>query len=474
MRIPVVCAAGVLAISTSLTSTAPGTVAGDPTAAPRYTMIDVGTFGGARAELNGPAVQLTDSGVLLGSADTSIPDADYPAANPFGTGDPQILHAFKWRHGELRDLEALPGNNPSYIFEINRHGVGAGNSETGGLDSRNNYPAAHAVLFRHHKARDLGTLPGGTESWALGISSRSEVAGFANNAVPDPYSMVGYTTQTRAFVWRRGTMRDLGTLGGNDATVATVNRRGEIAGDSYVNDTPNSVTGLPTTHPYVWTRGHMRDLGTLGGNQSGTAWMNIHGEVVGTSNLAGDQTSHPFLWNGHRLRDLGTLGGSFGIAWHVSDNGSVVGWSNPRSSDDIVHAFLWRRGALRDLTGSSNSQCTYAEGVNTKEQVVGGECGDAAALLWWHGKQYDLNTLIGPTNVHLTEASYINDRGEIASLGVLPSGDQHVFLLRPSRDQTATGRQQAEPHRSQAQSWRQCFKQPSLRPQAMLSCVDPL
>jgi probable HAF family extracellular repeat protein len=473
MRISIVCAAGLAALSTSLTSIAPGTAAATaPAAAPRYTIIDVGTFGGARAELNGPAVQLTDSGVLLGSADTTIPDTDYPAANPFGTVDPRILHAFKWRHGDLKDLGALPGNNPSYIFEVNRHGVGAGNSETGWFDSRNNYPAAHAVLFRHQRVRDLGTLPGGTESWALGISSRGEVAGFANNTVPDPYSMVGYTTQTRAFVWRNGTMTDLGTLGGPDAAVATVNERGEVAGDSYVNDRPNAVTGVPTSHPFVWADGHMRDLGTLGGTQSGTTWMNSRGEVVGTSNLSGNRTSHPYLWDRHRLRDLGTLGGPFGIAWHINDKGDVVGWSNPSGSDNIVHAFRWRHGTMSDLTGPSSSQCTYAEGINRRQEVVGGECGDAAALLWSHGKQYDLNTLIGPTSVHLTEASYINDRGEIASLGVLPNGDQHVFLLRPSRDRSTPAQKKEEPRRTATRSWRQCFTQSELRPQLMLGCLD--
>ncbi len=153
------------------------------------------------------------------------------------------------------------------------------------------------------------------------------------------------------------------------------------------------------------------------------------GEVVGYGTIAGDQTSHPCLWDGQRLRDLGTLGGDYGIAWHVNDAGDVIGWAN-LAGDNGVHAFLWRNGAMTDLTGSSSSQCTFAEGINNRDQVVGGTCGGGDALLWGNGEQYDLNTLVGPTSVHLTEATFITDRGEIAALGVLPDGDQHVFLLR--------------------------------------------
>ena len=44
----------------------------------------------------------------------------------------------------------------------------------------------------------------------------------------------------------------------------------------------------------------------------------------------------------------------------------------------------------------------------------------------------DLNTLIPPGSATtLTEATLINDRGEIAGNGVLADGDQHAFLLIP-------------------------------------------
>ena len=47
----------------------------------------------------------------------------------------------------------------------------------------------------------------------------------------------------------------------------------------------------------------------------------------------------------------------------------------------------------------------------------------------------DLNSFVpSSSGVQLTFALSINERGEIASLGVLPSGDQHAFVLIPCDD----------------------------------------
>src|SRR5579859_5616186 len=48
------------------------------------------------------------------------------------------------------------------------------------------------------------------------------------------------------------------------------------------------------------------------------------------------------------------------------------------------------------------------------------------------GRMVDLNSFV-PTgsNLTLTEATLINDRGEIAAQGVFPNGDTHAILLIP-------------------------------------------
>ena len=440
--------------------------------APAFRLVDVGTFGGDNSGLDGPAINITPDGVVLGSAATTTPDADFPAFNPFGTLDTDLIHPFAWRRGHLDDLGALPGNTSSYVFEENARGVGVGMSETGTLDVSNGYPAGHAVMFRHGHVRDLGTLPGGDESQAMAINDGVQVSGFADNGTPDPYSQNGYATQTRAFVWHSGHMHDLGTLGGPDATVATQNASGQIAGDSYVNNTPDPVTGVPTTHPYLWADGHMRDLGTLGGTQSITTWLNDRGEVVGSSSLRRNQVNPAYLWTGTRLRDLGTLGGTFGLAWYVDDAGDVVGWSTPAGDHTVVHAFLWRHGTMTDLNDPASTTCSLAESVNAAGTVVGGSC-DGRALIWSGGHQYDLDTMVGPTNVQLTEAAYINARGDIATIGVLPDGDQHVFVLQPTGSQLAapTSRLSTRTATKAHSGFRPCLADPLLPVPTMRACL---
>src|SRR5437899_10430296 len=114
------------------------------------------------------------------------------------------------------------------------------------------------------------------------------------------------------------------TLGGLDAGAFAVNESGQVAGISTTNTTRNDTTGIPTIRPFLWQRGRMIDLGTLGGTFSGVdgpaILLNNRGQVAGTSTLAGDVNSatggliyHPFLWERGVIKDLGTLGGAQGF-----------------------------------------------------------------------------------------------------------------------------------------------------------------
>jgi probable HAF family extracellular repeat protein len=398
-----------------------------------YRLVDPGTFGGPQNFLNQPAVPLTSHGGLLGTADTATPDADYPNFNPFMVGfpDPYLVHAFEWAGGQLTDLGALPGNNSSAVFEVNGGGTGVGMSETATTDPYTGWPSDNAVMFKNGRVINLGTLPGGYESQANDINNLGQVSGFASNGTPDPYSAFGWGTQARSFLWQNGVMRDIGTLGGPDAVSTTLNAVGQITGQSYTSATANPATGIPTLDPFLWQNGHMRDLGTLGGTMGFANWLNNAGDVVGTSDLAGDQTFHPFLWNGTKMIDLGTLGGANGSAIWVSDAGAVTGSADLPGGTH--HAFLWKSGHMTDLPPVGNASCSNGHAVNNNGEVVGNitDChGNAlAAALWSHGHAYDLNTLIAPSALHLTSGEYINDQGDIVGHGVLPNGDQHIFLL---------------------------------------------
>jgi probable HAF family extracellular repeat protein len=146
------------------------------------------------------------------------------------------------------------------------------------------------------------------------------------------------------------------------------------------------------------TGGKVINLGSLGGafgNQVHN--MNNRGEVVGTSDLAGDQVFHAFVWSpstGKKL-DLGTLpGDTYSVALGINDAGVATGVSI-NSSFSSLRAFV------------------VVNGVPT-----------------------DLNTLISADSpLQLQTACSINSRGEIAGLAVEKStGQSRGYLVVPVSD----------------------------------------
>src|SRR5262249_16847426 len=134
------------------------------------------------------------------------------------------------------------------------------------------FPTFRGALWKGNAITDLGALTeeGGHSSVASAVNSRGQVIGYAFNATPDPFDLQGVGFQTRAFLWQNGVMQDLGTLGGPDAQPLVINEKGQVVGDSYVNDTQSdfcaNVFGHPlTTGAFIWEHGVMRDLGNLGG-----------------------------------------------------------------------------------------------------------------------------------------------------------------------------------------------------------------
>ena len=94
-------------------------------------------------------------------------------------------------------------------------------------------------------------------------------------------------------------MQDLGTLGGPDGFGQFVNNR-VTAGFSYTTSNPGPL-GIPPFDPFIWEKGTMADVGNLGGTQCNPYWLNSRGELVGNMNVSGDTSFHPFLWDGEKL-----------------------------------------------------------------------------------------------------------------------------------------------------------------------------
>jgi len=407
----------------------------------RYKVVFIGTFGGPNSHFSifGAHI-LNNDGSFVGWADDSLPD-------PFGLiygpdacwdGDCFVARGFLWKNEEMADLGALASGFSSDVSWMSASGLISGEAQTGEVDPSVGW-TMHGILWAHGQMIDLGTLDGGAISLTTSVNNSAEVAGFALNTVPDPYSMFG-VNQTRAYRWKNGVMRDLGTLGGPDAMALRINERGQIAGNSYVNWDLSDFCVL-RTGGFLWAHGKMTDVGGFGGTCTTVSDMNNRGQIVGGSLLAGDQAQHGFLWQNGKMTDLGTLGGNFASAVAISEAGDVVGLQTLPGNDSIFHAALWERGKIFDIGALQTGGCSLATSVNSHLQVVGINSSDCdfnddpslrAIISEGGGPAIDLNTLIpADSGVELRNASIINERGEIVAVGVYPDGNHGPVLLIP-------------------------------------------
>jgi probable HAF family extracellular repeat protein len=409
-----------------------------------YKFVDLGTFGGPASYVNFFFNTLNNQGTVVGNAETTIPQP--PTTNGFPCPPGEVYKPFVWQDGVVHDLGALPHGNCSDTTAINALGQIVGTSETDEVDPLTGFNEIRAVIWKNGEIRDLGTF-GGNQSSGWTINNRGQVAGFALNDTPDPYSMFdlpilgsSFGTQTRAFIWHNGKMEDLGTLGGPDALGFYINEQGQVAGLSYTNANPEVLTGVPEIHPFLWDKGKMKDLGSFGGAgfpifTTSINGMNDRGQVIGALPLPGDQTLDPFIWDGEKLIDMATqgTGGSFFHANVINDVGVVAGGAVfPNRPND---AALWKDGAVTDLGFLAGDCYSEAWSINKRGQVGGTSVACDLSLwrafLWEDGAMVDLNSLIpAGSSLQLVYAVGINDRGEIAGNGVL----QGVYTGIPEQD----------------------------------------
>jgi probable HAF family extracellular repeat protein len=333
-----------------------------------------------------------------------------------------------------------------YAQVLNRHGVVAGYSDTTAPDP--NFPNfgacfnpdclfSHGFQWQNGTLTDLGTLPHGITAQTEWISDSSLIAGVSENGLKDPITGL---PEIRAVLWQNGQIRNLGTLGGHESGALSVNSSGQVAGvaSNKVPDS-NSMFGWGAqTRAFIWQSGMMMDLGTLGGTDAFAVAINERGWVTGPSysdtnastNCPWPLTTHPFLFNGHGMKDLGTLGGSCAFSNAMNNRGQVAGDSNIKG-DTALHPFLWDGEKMIDL-GSFGGTSGDATFMNDAGEVVGSMNlpGDQTwhAFRWKDGKLRDLGTLD-----KCSTAWGINSTGQIVGA----SGDcnvvVHAFLWEDGR-----------------------------------------
>jgi len=282
------------------------------------------------------------SGQIAGFADTDASGAIH-------------RHAFLHSGGALVNLGTLAGGTQSFAYAINDAGQIAGASNAGGV------PQLHAVLFSGGAVTDLGPSVGGTISNAYGINNRGDVAGGTNR-----------TGVAHAYLRSAaGAFADLGTLGGTMSQAFGINASGVVTGSAHVASGDD--------HAFRYDGTMMTDLGTLGGRVSIGNAINAAGHVAGQSSLAGDAESHAFLHVGSQMIDMGVLVGVGSItsnAHGINAADEIVGeWTDALGAS---HAFVIVAGALFDLNGVTGglngAVLTTATAINDSGQIVAMSC----------------------------------------------------------------------------------------------------
>ena len=233
--------------------------------------------------------------------------------------DLRFTRAFKWSHGELKVLPNLDGLYASATA------INAAGSVVGSAQTRAN--TRHAVLWQASSAKDLGLLANGDYSSARDINDKGEVVGEAN---------VSPNGKPRAFMWNGDTMHELPRLpGGTYCSGQALNNTGDAVGSCDLPEGP--------AHAVLWKSGQVKDLGTLGDEDSPSTALDINakGQIVGSSEIT-DGKLRAVLWQSGRLTDLNTQvdphsGWLLLVASRINDRGEIAGRGMYHGA---IHAFV--------------------------------------------------------------------------------------------------------------------------------------
>ena len=323
----------------------------------------------------------------------------------------------------LTDLGVLPGGHAfSQAYSVSENGLISGRA-------RGRLPVPktgdeirgpiEAVRFYGDSGyiQTMGTLGGtsghGLSSAGMAINNDGMVAGYSTvNPAP------GMTRQYHAFVnsYKKGTMKDIGTLGGPESRAYGINNNGKVVGwanrqadgsdhEAFVYDSAtDSMTGLG---------GNL-----LGGSRSFAFDINDKDQIVGTATLA-NGSAHAFAYSDGAATDLGSLDNSgYSEARAINEHGWVTGWSLTDTND--YHAFIANAaGTVMTDLGSLGGDSKGLD-INNNGQVVGSGTdadGHRVGFLYTDGQMYNLIDLLSPSDQamlkEITEAASINDDGTI-------------------------------------------------------------
>ncbi len=237
------------------------------------------------------------------------------------------LRAAVWRNGTVIALKLPPGYRNALARDISARGVVAGWAVST-QNPVNSQAKTRASFFSGDTAVEIGSL-GGRDSQAFGINGKNQIVGSSELS----------NRSRHAFLYNAGKMIDLGALPKALSSVAyAINEAGTVVGGCDL--TPGVERGC------IWKDGKLIDIGTLAEGKSSMARaINDKDQIVGYA-YAGDDI-HAFLYDKGKMTDLGTLGNEPAVANGINNLCEIVGSS--KADRKGLHAFLWKNGKMLDL-----------------------------------------------------------------------------------------------------------------------------
>ena len=157
----------------------------------------------------------------------------------------------------------------------------------------------------------------------------------------------------------------------------------------------------------------LSDLGTIAGDSVSTGYaLNSTGQAAGTSSTP--TAAIAALFSNGKVTNISTLGSNVSLANGINASGEIVGW-NDFYSNPTFHpeAFLYSNSSMKSIDAPSVFPSgSEASAINDAGEVVGTgyfTAGNFHAFLYSGGKMTDL----GPPGAYQSTAVAINNSGQI-------------------------------------------------------------
>jgi probable HAF family extracellular repeat protein len=318
----------------------------------------------------------------------------------------------------LYSIVEIRGDGIGDRFDIRAYGLNDKGDVAGNATASPSPGVRQSHAFRFdYSSRTLIRLDtfGGFNSGAVAINNSGTSVGIA---LASGSSERGAIWDAKGGAVRPGPFENVAV-----GPLADINNRGTITATATFEDGSVSAAIVKGTH--------LIPLGTLGGPTSEGRAISDRGHVAGISRLA-DNSTHAFLYYRSEMEDLGVLPGGFvSVATDVNSRGEVVGFATigPDSTECCdptpQHAFRYRNGTLQDLGtlgGNDPTLQSEASAINDLGEIVGQSQMRLASETVWRpflyrkGQMIDLTTIIDPSDPLLPYAQFesalaINEKG---------------------------------------------------------------